>query len=541
MGTKEITVCDNCDSVCEEDDLYTTTDDQELCQDCLEGGGYEACDECGEYSVDTNEIYDSRGNVMKWICPDCIDNANVFKCEECEQYFDKDTEDSYTVHDRNGDEVEVCEDCRDSCYSYCEKCEEYYPSSEMRTINNYSYCESCLEEYFNICNNCGIWTDRDEIHWDTHNDNCYCDGCWDDRNSDDENENWKYGIMEYNYTPRPVFFPQYVYGNLYYGIEVEIDKGGASNSNAKTLMQLGNDTFFCKHDGSINNGFEMVTHPCSIEYHMTQLPWKKVCSVAIGLGYRSHDTSTCGVHVHISREGFGTDLNEQDLNIAKLLLFFENNWSNLVKFSRRNIRQLNDWANRYGKRHDETAMGLLNRAKGSGKYFAVNLRHPHTVEIRIFRGTLKVETLIASIQLMDTIVKICRETKLEDMQDVTFPAVHAKAHELGYSELMNEIVSRGIITVAPIYLPVDVSQQMLEKKDYKLGKTRIKLVDVALCGIDDTFEGTECILLEDQIDGDCYRVSTEEEEPTNFYVRQPNIIMMVQHKIPEAIEPATAC
>ena len=86
-----------------------------------------------------------------------------------------------------------------------------------------------------------------------------------------------------------------------------------------------------------------------------------------------------------------------------LLHFVEHHWNELLKFSRRSEYSMNRWAARYGYEH--TPKAIMDKAKkgGNGRYAAVNLCNYHTVEFRLFRGTLKYNTFIATIQLVNRI------------------------------------------------------------------------------------------------------------------------------------------
>ena len=94
-------------------------------------------------------------------------------------------------------------------------------------------------------------------------------------------------IHHYHYVPEFHFFGS---GKRYFGVELEIDKGGEDKDNAKEILDVGNaeseyDRIYCKHDGSLVDGFEIVTHPMTLEYHESQMPWVGVCSKARKLGY----------------------------------------------------------------------------------------------------------------------------------------------------------------------------------------------------------------------------------------------------------------
>ena len=98
------------------------------------------------------------------------------------------------------------------------------------------------------------------------------------------------------------------------------------------------------------------------------------------MDYLSHAAGTCGLHVNISRLAFGCTYEQQEAAIARLLYFVEKFWAELLRFSRRTQSQ-------------------MNHAKNScaGRYTAVNLTNADTVEIRMFRGTLKLNTLKATL------------------------------------------------------------------------------------------------------------------------------------------------
>ena len=110
--------------------------------------------------------------------------------------------------------------------------------------------------------------------------------------------------------------------------------------------------------------------------------------------HRSHQTSTCGLHLHVNRTAFSANQEGQDEVISRILYFVEHHWNELLKFSRRSEYSMNRWAARYGYEH--TPKAIMDKAKkgGNGRYAAVNLCNYHTVEFRLFRGTLKYNTFI---------------------------------------------------------------------------------------------------------------------------------------------------
>ena len=73
-------------------------------------------------------------------------------------------------------------------------------------------------------------------------------------------------IHDYGYKPEPIFYGD---DDMYMGVELEVDFGGESSSNAEDLLCIANfpnERMYIKHDGSIEDGFETVTHLISLDY-----------------------------------------------------------------------------------------------------------------------------------------------------------------------------------------------------------------------------------------------------------------------------------
>lgn len=171
----------------------------------------------------------------------------------------------------------------------------------------------------------------------------------------------------------------------------------------------------------------------TLDYHMNEMDWEGLMKEAVNLGYRSHQTSTCGLHIHVNRNAFGDNQSEQEEVISKILFFVEKNWNEIFKFSRRNSYNMNRWSARYG--FEKTGKEILDKAKNSsnGRYVAVNLNNYHTIEFRLFRGTLKYNTFIATLQMIN---KIC---------DVAISLSESEIDEMSWSEFVGEITEKELI------------------------------------------------------------------------------------------------
>ena len=284
-----------------------------------------------------------------------------------------------------------CDICIDENTVTCDRCGERIIIDDAVQDDDITLCQGCYNDFYHRCECCNRIIHDDYVNW--RDDYPYCDSCYDGLSTE---------IEEYNYKPEPIFYGE---GKRFFGIELEIDCGGKDDDNAHVLKEIANshgEHIYVKADGSLDEGLELVTHPMSLEYHKT-FCWDNIMQKAISLGYRSHQTSTCGLHVHVNRDCFGEEREEQDVVISRILFFVETHWAELLKFSRRSEYSINRWAARYG--YEKTGKEILDKAKKGcqGRYAAVNLCNYSTIEFRLFRGTLKYNTLIAALELVNTI------------------------------------------------------------------------------------------------------------------------------------------
>lgn len=305
----------------------------------------------------------------------------------------------------------LCGACFDERTVECENCGTRLWSDDAEGNEHHILCSYCFDHYYINCENCGRLIHNDDAYYEVDDDDYpYCLSCYEKRE--------EAPIKTYNYKPKPIFYGT---GELFMGVELEIDKGGEYDENATVLQDIANSKetrIYCKHDGSINDGFEIVSHPMTLEYHINNMKWKEIFDKAVYMDYRSHNTETCGLHIHVNRNAFGEE-NTQEAVIGRIVFFVEKHWNELVKLSRRAPYNLNRWASRYAT-ISSTTKETYDKAKGKclGRYVAVNLENANTVEFRMFRGTLRYSTFIATLQL---VYEICRfaimlsDRELEEM------------------------------------------------------------------------------------------------------------------------------
>lgn len=253
---------------------------------------------------------------------------------------------------------------------------------------------------------------------------------------------------------------------LYLGVELEVDNDFSmediddeddrdeayrnrdrhANLVGQVLSPNEHSVLDIKQDGSLDSGFEIVFQPATTNYHLNKIDYARAFKLLKRLGYRSHDYRTCGLHVHINRDFFGSSRDAQLYNGAKMVYLLEKYWEEFVRFSRRTTDTLNRWAARRNakanfdsadngeKNADKLTKSFRENYTLGNKYIAFNTNHSATFELRIFRGTLKLETYLATLQLVDNFARMVKDLDINTLQNATFEDI---VNYRKYKELSN--------------------------------------------------------------------------------------------------------
>ena len=447
MNENEMMTCSCCGTEFPADKLTLTGDGDYVCDDCL-AENFAECDCCGEYFPKDNLTLTANGDE---VCESCRDNEYTY-CERCSEWHPSDN--VAEVHTGWRSSEYWCFDCIDRHAFQCEWCEDYFSEDEYDAY--YSprgelLCESCFNDRCTTCAECGEVLWRDDACWDDDADAYVCEDCHDRNRS-------RNVIHDYGYKPRAEFrtrkgvfdTPPADLKELFFGIEDECDKGDDARETASQVQEI-TDALYIKHDGSLDCGFEIVTHPCTLEYHTYEMPWKHICKTALNGGFKSHDARTCGLHVHVGVTQMADDRDEQRNIVGKIVLLVDRHWYALVKFSRRKESQLDHWAARphipAGEFTDDTYIRLALDTVHGGRYQAINLTNfsrNNTIEFRLFNGTLKRDTIIATLQLLDNLCHYAMTHTTEEVLASSFADIISVKD---YKELTEYITERELTSV----------------------------------------------------------------------------------------------
>jgi hypothetical protein len=181
---------------------------------------------------------------------------------------------------------------------------------------------------------------------------------------------------------------------LYLGVELEISTGGSGLNVAQVLSRLREMPLwmYWKHDGSISEGFEMVTMPISWGYLQETAAghFRTMCKQLMLMDISSYDSRQCGIHVHLSRNAFSR------LHLYKFLRLWYGHLNLTRKLSRRPLPELERWAN--PTTLENWAILARDGRQRSPKYSAVNLLHKNSIELRIFNGTLRFSSFMVALE-----------------------------------------------------------------------------------------------------------------------------------------------
>jgi hypothetical protein len=316
-------------------------------------------------------------------------------------------------------------------------------SDEVATArNDQTYCRRCAEEDLVYVTECRAadrgWYRRDDVYYWESDGEYHLEPEPEPEDGDEAHPllyGWgaSTGILDHDRS----FVPSW-YGDFTMGVELEVetsdyDRGDALEDCDRQLNR-GRLYAMFKRDGSLDDsrGFEIVTAARRLADHIEAFKkWQPYD------GLRSWDAGNCGMHVHIDSRAFTA------LTLGKFLQFYND------PANERFIRSIagrhpdtDSQAKTYAARLDceRPNPARIKKGAGSSRYKIVNLTNLtaseqkrlgvdvcrdskgsySTVEIRVFRGSLKKERLLAQIEFAHASVVFCRVAGMHELNGPSF-------------------------------------------------------------------------------------------------------------------------
>ena len=347
-----------------------------------------------------------------------------YYCEDC--YYDTFEHCAYCDDTHYTDDTRyieymdetVCDGCFSEHYFICKDCQNSTNNSHRyETVDGYWYCEDCIWDNHSQCGNCCDITHHEDLHYDSATDEHYCNSCYQEQSI----------IKSYSYKPTPIFHTaknERSYMNqetrekrLVFGFELEVENEGnfTHNDCAEKLKEIGGDLLYFKEDSSISNGFEIVSHPMTYAYFKENKDMlKKLLKKAVSLGLRSYNTSTCGLHISLCRKAFSHS------HYLKFVNFFNStkNHGILKAISQRQESQLHWCAlTKFSNKNELIKFSKLkNNGQSLDRYLALNIRNKSRLEVRLFRGTLKLDSFLKGFECVFAIFDFCKQMSFADLE-----------------------------------------------------------------------------------------------------------------------------
>jgi hypothetical protein len=371
--------CIACNTELDSSDALYTRDNDPVCQDCIR-----ICECCEDIISIDDEYNDVEGRL--W-CQSCTEN-DAHWCDLGDHYFT-----GYTYG---------TDDCSDVM---CERCYE----------RNTSYCEDCDATYLNGC----------------------------EYNHDEEDARL---IHDYSYRPDPIFHSSEDENTrLYFGIEVETEIRGSDYSQRRVSAEYAGIILeseklaYLKHDGSLECGFEIVSHPMTHNYFMKEAStlWNVITKLKTDYNMIAWGTKTCGLHIHISRAGFSGGSHQHR--------FLQLVYNNKDFYEAMAGRSSSHWAKFDDVNDPETGRKSFKHKldrNGSDRYSAVNTNNRNTLEMRIFRGSLNHNYLKACIDLAHASVEFTRVMSVPEVRNHKLDCINLIQYVRDRAELYPALNSR---------------------------------------------------------------------------------------------------
>lgn len=362
-----------------------------------------------------------------------------------------------------------------------------------------------MNENTNIktCYNCGRAVETTNgVQWGRY---FYCDDCF---------KSLKCGVDSYHAPSIETSFKS-LNGETtkeYLGIELETtkDKTGSFYQSdhiedvfyiRKNFKELGLNF---ERDASIGNGMEIITQPMTYNYiKENEEKFKSIFEYLTSQDNYSHDGGKCGLHIHVSKDYLGDNDEEIRKNIEKMMLFIETYRDKVERFSRRKHNQFstyNSYTIPYHKNYNDTCFTDDNYYKSGKMLYDIqqydcighssvlnpNASTGNTIEFRMFRGTLRYETFMATIEFIHNLVNVCKEnavSKISWSKVINYSGDFIKK----YNESL-EIIDDGL------YLRDYTSQ--IESVIENRGKAQKEIIDTYKKDLNDIANGLQAIVNE---------------------------------------------
>lgn len=343
--------------------------------------GLKYCKYCGCFTATAITATDGT----TFCSTDCAKWADYYYCTECGKLEKM----AYIC-----DNVKLCKTCLDTFHDRynlqkCSRCHKYVSINRIYTASGKHFCSNCINSLQLITQYHGH--SRDNL-W-----HCY--------KSNREKPNyfgWENEFEIKSDTPKNV---------IALGINEILEENGLKNF------------FVFEGDGSLNHGFEAISQPCTLAWlYENESKLQPVYNFMLDNGCTAEKTTTAGLHIHFSRTAL-----TKDYSLAKIAYLINKLQYDFIKYSGRKLNQLyyTQFDESYNsddeiRLNDFKQMYRNNNERTSKHEAIVNRQHNSTIEIRLFKGTLDLQRIIANVELLTNMIYYVENHTDTQVENVTF-------------------------------------------------------------------------------------------------------------------------
>ena len=369
----------------------------------------------------------------------------------------------YKIHYSELRDYRCCDDCGDKFT------EDYYENEGAWVAHDDRWaCGGCLEDNYGWCEGCDCNISYDRMNNDENGE--MCDDCYGDAVS-------RY-IHEWNYVPHRTSFldvhpktgklydttrkapakkapakklsgkeiadsykelliPQVKLKDqpgiwsrktkLHYGIELEVECRGDYADSMYDRSELAGEivgdesVLYCKKDGSLNQGMELVSHPMTFDA-VNHFDWENIVFKHRG-DIQGYHTQNAGMHVHMSRIAFTDNHLLKFMTMIHSYMGFThlisqrkktseyNNFSRFLAgdMEKAKARITRDVMDKKERLKQGKIVNKMTTSTFGEKYVPVNLQHNPSIEVRIFKSNLVKTRFLKNVEYCDSLYYFTRE------------------------------------------------------------------------------------------------------------------------------------
>lgn len=373
------------------------------------------CEHCGK-KLKTSSIDKWIGENSKHYCKTCYHQLHK-KCHICGKWHimrGMKAVHSFEKHTN----VYVCQRCvRADLTIKCHDCGRDMLSQEtlrviIPRVEQYTICPSCGEDEdrYILCARCGNLIPREHTRRMPDDLRMLCIPCY-------EQERTGRMMRFTGWKPKISLRDTSDSSRLLTGCEIETDTEDRTRNRVDYMIALKEalgDSIHTKGDGSLHNGIEICTQPCTLAYHQECNDYETIYNIAKQYGWDAEGLVTPGLHVHASKWLIPDEIR------YRYIWLFHRFWDQMLAFSRRkDIDRLERYAAQY--KYIATGIYDLQSTRNAilercGKYRCVNIQNSSTIETRLFAGAIEPHHIRGAVECVYLLADIARKGQ-EDRHD----------------------------------------------------------------------------------------------------------------------------